>query len=107
MKEKKSAPRDSYILTFSRKNLDVKKIINQKIDKERNIFTDYICEAVRFYEKYKDNINSFNNFDIEKIKVIIDERIEEKLKNFQLKDKDDKYENVMNKELDESFLDDD
>lgn len=61
------------MLTFSKKNKDIKILLeNKKIGNETFIVTDYICEAIRFYEKYKDNIK-FN--DLEDIRKLIDERL--------------------------------
>lgn len=47
-----------YTLTFSKKNKDVQDHLVEL--KKKNItITDYLCDAVRFYEKHKDyNINS-------------------------------------------------
>lgn len=60
-----------YTLTFSKKNQDAKTIIDQKKG-EGNIFTDYICEAVRFYEKNKDRGLE------QQIEEILDRKLNEK-----------------------------
>lgn len=67
----------AHTLTFSRKNQDVKKIINDKLKDENFILTDYICEAIRFFEKNEKN--KVNNFDIETIINLIDSRLEQKI----------------------------
>lgn len=41
-----------YTLTFSEKNKDVREILAEK-KRQKIVITDYICEAVRFYEKNK------------------------------------------------------
>ncbi|MDU7726987.1 MAG: hypothetical protein E7K00_16030 [Clostridium perfringens] len=53
-----------YTLTFSRKNEDVKDILDKKKNKGI-IITDYLCQAVRFYEENKEkNLNNSSNIDI-------------------------------------------
>ena len=53
-----------YTLTFSRKNEDVKDILDKKKNKGI-IITDYLCQAVRFYEENKEkNFNNSSNIDI-------------------------------------------
>ncbi|WP_338631899.1 hypothetical protein [Clostridium baratii] len=65
-------------ITWAKKNYDVKDIL--KIKKEEGIkLTDYVCEAIRFFEKNKDNVNS--NFDIKMIEELVDRRIKEYLDN--------------------------
>ena len=59
----------SFTFTYSRRNLDVKELIEQKAENEDNfVRTDYFCEAVRFYEKNK---NNFGNINEEYIKNMI------------------------------------
>ena len=65
-----------YTLTFSKKNQDVKDILANVKKENRVKITDYICEAIRFYEKNKNmEVKSIvaNYKDIDKI-------IEEKIK---------------------------
>nr|DAV25129.1 MAG TPA: hypothetical protein [Caudoviricetes sp.] len=61
----------SFVFTFSKKNEDVKDIIDNKKKSDKNfVKTDYMCDAVRFYEKYKDNFNnntSLNENDVIRI----------------------------------------
>lgn len=48
----------AFTFTFSRRNQDVREFIEQKaIDDIGFVRTDYFCEAVRFYEKHKNNLN--------------------------------------------------
>lgn len=68
----------SLILTFSKKNIDVRKLLeSKKFINEAFVVTDYICEAIRFYEKYKDS-TKFN--DLEVVKRLIDERLKQFIK---------------------------
>lgn len=65
-------------ITWAKKNYDVKDIL--KIKKDEGIkLTDYVCEAIRFFEKNKDSISS--NFDIKMIEELVDRRIREYLNN--------------------------
>ncbi|NMM62117.1 hypothetical protein HBE96_05330 [Clostridium sp. P21] len=68
----------SLVLTFSRKNMDIRRLLeSKKIHNESFIATDYICESIRFYEKYKDSVE-FNN--LETVKKLIDDRLKEFIK---------------------------
>lgn len=64
------AKRDgSFTFTFSRRNQDVRELIEYKAENDSNfVKTDYFCEAVRFYEKNK---NNFGNINEEYIKNMI------------------------------------
>lgn len=49
----------SFTFTFSKRNYDVRDIISQKKEQDEHfVVTDYMCEAVRFYEAHKDKFNS-------------------------------------------------
>lgn len=66
-------------LTWAKKNFDVRDIlIEEKL--KGTVLTDFICNAIRFYEnnKYSEN-NTLNELDLEKI---IDKKIKEALKNY-------------------------
>lgn len=73
-----------YTLTFAKKNQDVKLILDKK-KKNKVVVTDYICEAIRFFEQNKNRENNNNiilNEDIdklieEKIKFLIGNKIKE------------------------------
>jgi hypothetical protein len=68
----------SLVLTFSKKNIDVKSLLeNKKFKNEAFIVTDYICESIRFYEKHKNSIE-FNN--LETVKKLIDEKLKSFIK---------------------------
>lgn len=66
----------SFTFSFSQRNEDVKNIVdNYKKIPGRFIVTDYMCEAVRFYEKHKGSI-TLNGTDIEQlVSSMIDKRI--------------------------------
>lgn len=61
-------------LTFSKKNQDVRKIIDsKKLNDSGFVLTDYVCEAIRFFENSKEN-----NLE-QKIERIVDEKLSSKL----------------------------
>lgn len=64
-----------YTLTFAKKNQDVKHHLD-KLKSEKVVITDYICEAIRFYEKNKNNKSNLNTID----PSVIDKMIEDKIK---------------------------
>jgi len=55
-----------YTLTFAKKNEDIKELLSEKKNKGF-IITDYICEAIRFFEANKDKIevNRLGSINIE------------------------------------------
>ena len=58
-----------YTLTFAKKNEDVKKLLAEKKEIKGFILTDYVCEAIRFFEANKDNnkYDKIKNIDIEEL----------------------------------------
>lgn len=66
-----------YTLTFSKKNQDVKKHLDDLKKEGKVKITDYLCDAVRFFEENKNTVveksNSIDYIDIDRI-------IEEKIK---------------------------
>lgn len=58
-----------YTLTFAKKNEDVKKLLAKKKEIKGFVLTDYVCEAIRFFEANKDNIkeDKIRNIDIEEL----------------------------------------
>ena len=66
-------------LTFSKKNEDVKEIIEKYKDEMGRAFiaTDYVCEAIRFYEKNKNKITTYEK---KSLKKLIEKEIEKELK---------------------------
>lgn len=73
-------------VSFSKKNLDVKNLIDSKKEQIEGFeHSQYVCEAIRFYEKYKDKeLGSINKDEIRKL---VDERFQE-LKNELLNNKE-------------------
>lgn len=74
-----------YTLTFSRKNQDVKEML-EKEKKNGAIISDFICEAIRFYVQNKIKINtntshitSINHIDMKHIENLIEQKIKESL----------------------------
>lgn len=60
----------SFTFTYSKRNTDVRDLIEDKKKYDKNfVTTDYMCEAVRFYEKNKDKITStgLNEEDVKRI----------------------------------------
>lgn len=65
----------SLVLTFSKKNIDIRILLeNKKAKDETFIVTDYICQCIRFYEKYKDSIEVT---DLGAVGKLIDERLKQ------------------------------
>lgn len=97
-----------YTLTFAQKNMDVKKVLDDKKENKVKI-TDYLCDAVRFYEKNKNNINkNRNGLSAEEIEKLIDEKI----KDLQLKSEEaitdiKNYESNLETNLEYVNIDDD
>lgn len=74
-------------ITFAAKNEDVRKLLVEYKRKKIRL-TDYICDAIRFYEKNKDKKDSLDEEKI--IKMIHDEvekRLNDKLKSIELVEK--------------------
>ncbi|WP_039242703.1 hypothetical protein [Clostridium botulinum] len=62
-------------VSFSKKNLDVKNLIDNKKEQIEGFeHSQYVCDAIRFYEKYKDK--EFNNINKDEIIRLVDERFE-------------------------------
>lgn len=62
-------------ITFAAKNEDVRKLLVEYKRKKVRL-TDYICDAIRFYE---DNKDKKSDIDEEKIIKIIQDEVEKKL----------------------------
>lgn len=52
-----------YTLTFSRKNQDVKDLLDSKKN-DGIVVTEYICNAIKFYESHKDSVENTLNMDM-------------------------------------------
>lgn len=94
-----------YTLTFAKKNQDVRDHLD-KLKAKKVVITDYICEAIRFYEENKSKTKS-DTID----PTILDRMIEDKIKIF-IEDKftsnqdnteslEDKIGNISDDDLDE------
>lgn len=74
-------------MTFSNFNMDIAELLAKKKEEGHFKQTDYICECIRFYEKYKDQVveslgvpNSTQaNIDINALKEMISQTIDEKI----------------------------
>ena len=74
-----------YTLTFSRKNQDVREMLEEE-KKNGAIISDFICEAIRFYVQNRNqtNVNTIqktitNNIDMKHIENLIEQKIKESL----------------------------
>jgi len=70
-----------YSLTFSKKNKDVKTHLDE-LKSNGVIITDYICEAIRFYEKNKDNNWDKKQIDNKEIETMISEKVKQLLSEY-------------------------
>lgn len=68
----------TFTFTFSKRNEDVRLIIAKKKSLDENfVITNYMCEAVRFYETYKDTAVFNNQVDKNFIRATILEVLQE------------------------------
>lgn len=56
-----------YTLTFSKKNEDIKELLIEKRKIKGFVLTDYICDAIRFFEANKDEKKEITNINIEEL----------------------------------------
>ena len=56
-----------YTLTFSKKNEDIKELLIEKRKIKGFVLTDYICDAIRFFEANKDEKKKITNINIEEL----------------------------------------
>lgn len=82
------------LLTFSEKNRDVYNLINNRNFKEFKQHTDYICNAIRFYESYKNKIEK-NNISIED--DVLERKVLKILEKYSIKDLNDENNEYENK----------
>lgn len=66
-------------LTFSKKNEDVKDILDKKRKEKKIKITDYICECIRFYEN--SDRHNINDISEDKIKDIVEKHMIDILNN--------------------------
>ncbi|MBZ9609896.1 hypothetical protein G9F73_019405 [Clostridium estertheticum] len=62
-----------YTLTFSRKNQVVKDLLDSK-KAEGVVVTEYICNAIKFYEQYKDSIE--NTMSMNMVEDLVNKKME-------------------------------
>ncbi len=62
-----------YTLTFSRKNKIVKDLLDSKKE-EGLVVTEYICNAIKFYEHYKDSIGNVMNINM--VEELVNKKME-------------------------------
>lgn len=95
-------------LSFAKKNKDVLEMLMEKKKSESFVQNDYICEAIRFYEKNKDK--EFSSINKDEIRKLVDERFEELkkelLNNNELVVKIDSEKESFNNEILEKNIDD-
>lgn len=91
-----------YTLTFSRKNKDIKELLEKK-QQQGIIITDYICNAIRFYETNKD-APAGNN--AEYIQQLIKKEIEKQLINVNINNNKNQI-NSLEENLDDIDIEED
>lgn len=93
-------PDGGLTLTFAAKNEDVRKILveckNKKI-----VLTDYICNAIRFYEKNKEKLTNNNSLDIQELVRV---EVEKAIKNITISNSIPVEENVYEYNLETSDI---
>ncbi len=65
-----------YTLTFSKKNKDVQAHLDELKKSDKVKITDYLCDAVRFYEQNKDNASN-NNVNLSHLEQLIESKFSE------------------------------
>lgn len=92
------------MLTFSKKNQDVQKIIEDEL-KTGTKFPEYICNAVRFYEKHKEYyFNTTNkNTDLNNIDDLVEKKVIKILQNKNILDLVKNSIQEKNKNLEENL----
>lgn len=81
-----------YTLTFAKKNKDVQDHL-EELKKKKVTITDYLCDAVRFYEKHKEDSLKPPVVDLSEITDLIERKfsiIEEHLTNINFVEKKEK-----------------
>ena len=93
-----------YTLTFAKRNKDIQNLLADKKN-EGIIITDYICEAIRFFEQNKNNNKNSNDLNVDLIEKIVEQKIKETLNKIPyIKPEDNIIKNFNNVSL-ESNLD--
>lgn len=80
-----SNKKGSITLTFSKRNGDVDKLFSDKRETDPTfVATEYICNAVRFFEKYKDSALESKESLEASMKVSMQDYIDKRLRDLQL-----------------------
>lgn len=74
-------------LSFSKKNIDIREILNEVSEQTGIKKTDYICEAVRFYYNNKDNVKNDSGLSKNEVEHMLESLLDKKLEKL-LIDKD-------------------
>ncbi|WP_317312358.1 hypothetical protein [Clostridium thermobutyricum] len=124
-------------ITFTEKTKDIRDILLKEKEINKIKYTDFMCDAIRFFVKYKDKKNdieralefyykykdidienlishnndkSNNTFDLSLLETIIDKKLEDKLKEFNNKEEnknEDKSLKRLEQTIDSRFLEED
>lgn len=70
-----------YSLTFSKKNKDIKTQLDT-LKRNGVTITDYICEAIRFFEKNKNNDFEKSQINSKDIEIIIEKKVKQMLSEY-------------------------
>ena len=96
-----------YTLTFSKKNEDIRDLIIEKREKKGFILTDYICDAIRFFEANKDEKKEITNINIEEL---VKQEVAKILSNIPIKVENEEVNektSTLEKNLDDVDIDED
>lgn len=96
-----------YTLTFSKKNEDIKELLIEKRKIKGFVLTDYICDAIRFFEANKDEKKEITNINIEEL---VKQEVAKILNNIPIKVENDEVNektSTLEKNLDDVDIDED
>ena len=92
-----------YTLTFSKKNEDIKELLIEKRKIKGFVLTDYICDAIRFFEANKDEKKEITNINIEEL---VKQEVAKILSNIPIKVENERT-STLEKNLDDVDIDED
>ncbi|MGF0110891.1 hypothetical protein [Clostridium sp. SGI.024] len=96
-----------YTLTFSKKNEDIKELLIEKRKIKGFVLTDYICDAIRFFEANKDEKKEITNINIEEL---VKQEVAKILSNIPIKVENEEVNektSTLEKNLDDVDIDED
>lgn len=96
-----------YTLTFSKKNEDIKELLIEKRKIKGFVLTDYICDAIRFFEANKDEKKEITNINIEEL---VKQEVAKILNNIPIKVENEEVNektSTLEKNLDDVDIDED